>query len=82
MAPTVRGLEQLYGEQVNFVVLDIDKTSADQYGPFMDALGYNSRIRPGLYLLDPDGNVIQVWAGYVDGTVLQQAIVNAIVNYP
>ena len=78
MAPIVHGLEELYKDQINFVVLDLDKTGDDQYGPFLKALEYNPRIRPGIYILDPDGNLIQEWLGPVDGKVLQRVLVDAI----
>jgi hypothetical protein len=81
MAPVVHGLEQLYAEEVNFVVLDIDKTENDEYGPFVDALGYSPRIRPGIFILDPTGNVIQFWLGAVDGKIIQQVIVDALATY-
>jgi len=81
MAPVVDGLEQLYGDVVNFVVLDIDLDGPDQNGPFMEALNYSPRIRPGIYILDPDGNVIEFWFGVVDGKVIQQVLVDAIHQY-
>jgi len=81
MASVVYGLEELYGDAVNFVVLDVDLDGPDQNGPFMEALDYNPRIRPGIYVLDPDGNVIAFWFGVVDGKVIQQVLVDAIQQY-
>ncbi len=81
MAPIVHGLEELYEDQVNFVILDLDKTGDNQYGPFIKALGYNPGQRPGIYILDPDGNLIQGWLGPVDGKELQQVLVDAIAKY-
>lgn len=78
MAPVVHGLEALYGDVVNFVVLDVDLDGPDQNGPFMEALDYNPRIRPGIYVLDPDGSVIAFWFGVVDGKEIQQVLVDAI----
>ncbi len=81
MAPVVHGLEQLYGEEVNFVVLDIDKTGNHEYGPFITALGYSPRIRPGIFILNPDGEVIQFWLGAVDGKIIQQVLVDTLATY-
>ncbi len=75
------GLEQLFGEEVNFVVLDIDKTGNHEYGPFIAALGYSPRIRPGIFILNPDGEVIQFWLGAVDGKIIQQVLVDALATY-
>lgn len=82
MAPVVHGLEALYGDVANFVVLDIDKDGPDQNGPFMEALNYSPRIRPGIYILDPEGNVIEFWFGVVDGKAIQQVLVDAIWKFP
>lgn len=73
MAPTVHGLENLYGDQVNFVYLDRDdpETMALQ-----EELGYI--YQPHFFLLDPDGAILGQWRGYVDGGVLQEALVGAI----
>jgi hypothetical protein len=81
MAPVVHGLEALYGDEINFVVLDIDRTGEDEYGPFLVALNYSPRVRPGIFILDPDGNVIDFWLGYVDGKVVQQVLVDSIAAY-
>jgi hypothetical protein len=81
MAPIVHGLEMLYGDQINFVVLDMDKTGNDEYGQFIQILEYNPRIRPGFYILDPDGNVIWYKFGPVNGRELQEILVEAIEQY-
>ena len=78
MAPIVDGLEKLYGEYVNFVVVDIDD---NENLVLMEALGYSPRVRPGLYLLSPDGAVEAVWIGTVEGSVLQKEIVASILKY-
>lgn len=73
VAPTVHGLENLYGQQVNFVYLDRDdpRTLAIQ-----GQLGYT--YQPHFFLIDPNGMVLAQWRGYIDGPELQQALVNAI----
>ena len=73
MAPTIHGLANLYGDQVNFIFLDRDDPAT--YG-LQDQLGYI--YQPHFFLLDADGAIIGQWRGYVDGEVLQQALVEAI----
>lgn len=73
IAPTVHGLENLYGDQINFVYLDRDDPGTFQ---FQEQLGYI--YQPHFFLLDEGGAVIGQWRGYVDGLILQQALVDAI----
>jgi thiol-disulfide isomerase/thioredoxin len=73
MAPTVHGLENLYTGQVNFIYLDRDDPATL---PLQEKLGYI--YQPHFFLLDANSKVIGEWRGYVDGAVLQEAIVNAI----
>ncbi len=73
MAPTVHGLEQLYGDQVKFIYLDRDDPATKG---IRDQLGYI--YQPHFFLLDGDGNTLGQWRGYIDGSVLQQAIVQAV----
>jgi thioredoxin-related protein len=68
----VHGLEQQYGEQVDFVYLDIDDPRNDS---FKQQFGY--RVQPHIFLLDGSGEIIQQWVGMVSaeelGTALQGA---------
>jgi thiol-disulfide isomerase/thioredoxin len=73
IAPTVHGLESLYGDEINFVYLDREDPATFQ---FQEQLGYI--YQPHFFLLDEGGAVIGQWRGYVDGLVLQQALVDAI----
>ena len=73
MAPVVHGLESQYCDQVNFVYLDIDDNSTFS---FKEALGYV--YQPHIFLLDPEGNIITQWVGFVDGETLEAALVDAI----
>lgn len=73
MAPAVHGLEDLYGGQVNFVYLDRDSPATEA---LRNQLGYI--YQPHFFLLAPDGSLLGQWRGYVEGEVLQQAIVEAI----
>lgn len=81
MAPIVHGLDELYGDYANIITLDMDRNGPDAYGPFIDALDYDPRFRPGLYILAPDGAVLNRWLGPVDARTLQQALVTAILQY-
>ncbi len=73
MAPTVHGLENLYGDQVTFIYLDRDDPATLE---LQDQLGYI--YQPHFFLLAPDGTILGQWRGYVDGDVLQTALVEAI----
>jgi thiol-disulfide isomerase/thioredoxin len=73
MAPLVHGLEEQYGERMNFIYLDIDDPDT---ATFKDALGY--RAQPHFFLLDVYGNVLQQWQGYVSVAEFQQAFEAAL----
>ena len=60
MAPIVHSLEDQYGSRMNFVYLDIDDP-ANSY--FEHELGF--RMEPQFFLLDPQGNILRQWIGYV-----------------
>lgn len=61
MKPIVHGLEDRYGNQINFVYLDIDDPQTDE---LKETLRY--RNRPHFVLLDGAGNVVNSWVGVVD----------------
>lgn len=61
MAPIVHGLESKYFNKVLFTYLDADDPATID---FQRDLGFY--YQPEFYLLDPDGNVIQKWIGYVN----------------
>lgn len=82
MAPIVHGLEQKYGDQIQFIYLDIDDPNTI---PFQRAVFYDSRWRPYIMILDGDGNVIvdangtkSIWIGVIPGEVLELGILNAL----
>ena len=60
MLPVVHGLESQYGEQIDFVYLDIDDAGTQT---LKNELGY--RVQPHFFLVDGDGVVIQQWLGVV-----------------
>jgi len=65
----VHGLEQQWGEQVNFVYLDIDDPQTE---PFKRALGY--QYQPHLFLLDGQGTILREWIGLVSEEDLEAAL--------
>jgi thiol-disulfide isomerase/thioredoxin len=73
MAPTVHGLETLYGDQINFIYLDRDDPAT--FG-LQEQLGYI--YQPHFFLLDPHGIILAQWRGYVDGIELQRALAGSL----
>ncbi len=69
----MHGLEEKWGDQVNFVYLDIEDSRTDS---FKRQLGYN--YQPHFFLLDGQGQVIGQWIGYVQGEQLQRAMHQAL----
>ena len=65
----MHGLEQQWGEQVNFVYLDIDDPQTE---PFKRALGY--QYQPHLFLLDGQGTILREWIGLVSEGDLEAAL--------
>jgi len=60
MEPIVHGLENEYGEQLDFIYYDIDAPDS------ADAMQeYNFRVQPHFILLDVNGEIIQEWFGAV-----------------
>ena len=60
MAPVVHGLEQQWGDRINFVYLDIDDPDTT---PFKRQFGY--RYQPHTFLLDGQGQIVTQWVGPV-----------------
>lgn len=73
IAPTVHGLEDIYGDRVNFVYLDRDDPAT---ADLQAQLGYV--YQPHIFILDPQGNVLFESLSYVEGIVLQEAIEQAL----
>jgi hypothetical protein len=59
MAPMVHGLEAAYFGRIKFSYLEI---SDPRTNDFQTYLGY--RVRPSMYLLDGDGNILYQWIGF------------------
>lgn len=60
MGPVVHGLEQDYGDRIQFLYLDVEDPANDAV-----ARRLGSRGQPRFYLLDGDGQVAASWAGPV-----------------
>ncbi len=65
----MHGLEQQYGQSVNFIYLDIDDPRNDD---FKRQLGY--RVQPHIFLLDGNGQELEQWLGLVSGDELEAAL--------
>ena len=73
MAPIVHGLENKYGDTVEFVYLDIDDSGTE---PFQEALNYNRRWRPFIFFVTPEGEIVgDPFIGFTQGDVLEQALI-------
>ena len=68
----MHGLEAEWGEQVDFVYLDIDDSATE---PFKRQLGY--RVQPHMFLLDGGGQILEQWLGFVDAATLEAAFQQA-----
>jgi hypothetical protein len=69
MAPVVHGLEQQYGDRIDFAYLDIDDPRTDGF-----KRQYGFRLQPHIFLLDGSGNVTQQWVGTVSADELGAAL--------
>lgn len=68
MAPMVHGLEAKYYGRIVFSYLDADDP---QTRDFQRTLGFY--YQPEIYLLDPDGNVLEKWLGFTSEETLEAA---------
>lgn len=75
MAPHVHGLEQLYGDRVNFVYLDRDDPATAE---LQAQLGYV--YQPHIFILDGEGNILFQSVYFTEATVLQEAIEAALAS--
>lgn len=73
MAPIVKGLEDQYAEQIQFIYLDIDDPAT---GTLKRQLGY--RAQPHIFLLGYEGQTLKQWQGYVSYNEFRIAIDGAL----
>jgi hypothetical protein len=69
----VHGLEAEWGNDINFVYLDIDDSRNTR---FKKALGF--RYQPHLFLLDGGGNILEQWIGVIEKSVLEEAFLRVL----
>jgi hypothetical protein len=73
MLPIVHGLEDRYGDRINFVYLDID--NPDTAGLKAEL---NYRFQPQFVLVDGQGNIIESWTGPVSEPILEGVLQKAL----
>ncbi len=75
MQPIVHGLENTYGEQIEFVKYNIDDPNSDaakeQYG---------FRYQPYFILLNGNGEIVSQWNGAVTADEFEQAFAGVLQN--
>jgi len=69
MAPIMNRLELEYGDQINFIYLDIDNPANDRIKKLL-----KYKTAPQFFILGTTGNVIKQWRGYVDESEITQSI--------
>ena len=69
MKPVVGGLKNIYGDQVDFIYLDIDDPSNDEA---KEKYGY--RYQPHLFIVNEADEVEEQWVGFVEQGVLATAL--------
>lgn len=75
MQPIVNGLEDEYGNEIEFVKINIDdpnSAAAKQE--------YGFRYQPYFVLVDADGEVLESWPGYTDATLFEDAFATILEN--
>jgi thiol-disulfide isomerase/thioredoxin len=73
IAPLVLGLEEAFGDRMNFVYLDIDDPANAK---FKEQLGF--QMQPQFFLLDKQGNVVKQWTSSVQEAELRATIESAL----
>ena len=68
MAPVVHGLEQAWGDRINFAFLDIEDLRTET---FRRQLGF--RLQPQFFLIDGAGTIVARWFGVVEAQDFEAA---------
>lgn len=68
MQPIVHGLEQTFGDDIDFVLLDIDDPATQEA-----QRRYGFRGTPHFLLVDAEGEVVTEWFGYNSANVFEEA---------
>jgi hypothetical protein len=78
MAPVVHGLEDKYGQHLNFVYLDIDDPDTQA---LQEQIGYNYRWRPFVFFVNGQGEVVgNSYIGYQNPEILETAVQDFLVE--
>jgi thiol-disulfide isomerase/thioredoxin len=78
MAPVVHGLEDKYGQHLNFVYIDIDDPDSQ---PLQEQLGYSTRWRPFIFFVNEQGEIVgDALIGYQEGAVLESTLQQFLVE--
>jgi len=75
MQPIVNGLEDEYGNEIEFVKINIDdpnSAAAKQE--------YGFRYQPYFVLVDAEGEVLESWPGYTDAVLFEDAFATILEN--
>jgi len=75
MEPIVHGLEEQYGDEIEFVYLDIDDPANDAAKEL-----YSFRYPPHFLLVGADGEIINQWLGYNSENVFTDAFTELAAN--
>jgi hypothetical protein len=73
MKPIVHGLEAVYGEQIEFVYVNIDDPSS---AGAKETYGF--RYQPQFVLVDGNGEVIKQWQGRVEAAEFEEAFATVV----
>ncbi len=76
MAPILNELAYMYGNQIQFVFLDIDDPRVE---PIQKDLRY--KVQPEMYILDGGGKILEQWSGLVWQSTLD-AVIKGVLNIP
>lgn len=68
MEPIVHGLEDEYGDRIDFVIFDIDDPATEAA---KEAYGY--RYQPNFFLVDRSGQIVKSWLGRVPEEMFVEA---------
>jgi thioredoxin-related protein len=75
MQPIVHGLEATYGDQIEFVYVNIDDPESDRLKQ-----QYGFRYQPHFVLVDGNGEIVEQWLGYTDAAFFEQTFDNLLAN--
>jgi thiol-disulfide isomerase/thioredoxin len=75
MKPIVHGLEGEYGQDIEFVYIDIDNPESAAA-----KAKYGFRVQPHFLLVDANGEVVEQWFGYTEPIVFEDAFGEILSN--